>query len=212
MKNHSILSIQTVVVLAIGLSSIACQPPAQTTNQAVVNTNVAPPLDPVAIETELVRLEKGWSDAAKNHDATAAGQIMADDVVITYPDGTSGTKADELRVISSGAITVESTDLLEPKVTVLTPDSAFISGRSVIKNGKYKEVNARAIDISGEYRFTDVYVKRNGKWQAIASQTTKIANPTPSVSPKPGPAGPSPSVSASPSPSASSSASPKTTP
>lgn len=218
MKNHSLLSILTTVVLVVTLSAIACKPPAETTNrQASVNANVAPPVDPVAIETELVRLERGWTDAAKNHDANAAGQILADDLQITYPDGTTGTKADELRVISSGAMTVESTDLLDTKVTVVTPDSAFITGRSVIKNGKYKEGNGKAIDIGGEYRFTDVYVKRNGKWQAIASQTTKIANPTPSVSPKNGPAGPTgpatPTTTPAPlSPPASSAPSPKTTP
>ena len=29
-------------------------------------------------------------------------------------------------------------------------------------------------DISGKYRFTDTWVKRNGKWQAVASQYTKV--------------------------------------
>ena len=31
------------------------------------------------------------------------------------------------------------------------------------------------IDISGEYRFLDVYRRRDGKWQAVASHATKIA-------------------------------------
>jgi hypothetical protein len=65
--------------------------------------------------------------------------------------------------------------MIDPKVTVIDADSAFISGRSVIKNGKYAVPNQKKpIDISGEYRFLDVYAKRDGKWQAIASQATKI--------------------------------------
>jgi len=35
--------------------------------------------------------------------------------------------------------------------------------------GRYKDQ-----DISGGYRYTDVYVKRQGRWQAIALQITRI--------------------------------------
>jgi len=30
-------------------------------------------------------------------------------------------------------------------------------------------------DLSGKYRFTDTWVKRNGKWDVVASQYTKVA-------------------------------------
>src|SRR5256885_6935861 len=44
----------------------------------------------------------------------------------------------------------------DPKVTVIDADSAFITGRSVIKNGKYKDPKQKkSFDISGEYRFLD---------------------------------------------------------
>ena len=47
-------------------------------------------------------------------------------------------------------------------------------GEAAIKNGKYKDPNTKkTIDISGEYRFLDVYARRNGKWQVVASQATK---------------------------------------
>jgi hypothetical protein len=66
--------------------------------------------------------------------------------------------------------------MIDPKVTVINADSAFVTGRSVIKNGKYKDANTKkTIDISGEYRFLDVYSRRDGKWQAVASQATAIA-------------------------------------
>jgi hypothetical protein len=29
-------------------------------------------------------------------------------------------------------------------------------------------------DISGKYRFTDTWAKRHGKWQVVATQSTKI--------------------------------------
>jgi ketosteroid isomerase-like protein len=133
--------------------------------------------DPAAIEAELLKLERAWAAATKNHDAEAVRGIVADDVVMVYPDGTPGTKTDEVRSIESGAITADGFEMMDPKVTVLDADAAFITGRSIISNGKYKDPNQKTpIDISGEYRFLDVYARRNGKWQAVASQATKIAN------------------------------------
>jgi hypothetical protein len=34
--------------------------------------------------------------------------------------------------------------------------------------------NYKEQDISGKYSFTDTWVKRYGKWQAVASQATKV--------------------------------------
>ena len=50
-------------------------------------------------------------------------------------------------------------------------DTAVSTGRSTIK----AKVNGQ--DASGEYRFTDVWVKRGDRWQAVASQVTRIAKP-----------------------------------
>jgi hypothetical protein len=83
-----------------------------------------------------------------------------------------------VKTIESGAITADSFEIVEPKVTVIDADSAFITGRGVIKNGKTViPGQKRPIDISGEYRFLDVYAKRDGKWQVVASQATKILTP-----------------------------------
>ena len=185
----------------LGLS--ACQPAAPDTNRnATATATPKETLNPVAIEAEITKLEKDWAAAAQRHDAEAVGKILADDLVMTYPDGTTGTKSSELRDTAAQAMTVESWDLADTKVTVLSADAAFITGRGIIKNGKYKAPEAKTpIDISGEYRFTDIYARRNGQWLAVASQTTRIENPTPAAPPAPVPsrsAAASPSVAASP--------------
>jgi ketosteroid isomerase-like protein len=170
-----------VVVLA------GCQA-AVDTNRNLAGASAAPAakeaFDPAAIEAELLKLERDWAAATKNHDAEAVRRILADDAAMVYPDGTPGTKADEVRTVESGAITADGWEMVDPKVTVLDADAAYITGRSIITNGKYKDPNQKKpIDISGEYRFLDVYARRNGKWQAVASQATKIASPTASASP-----------------------------
>ena len=147
-------------------------------------------VNPVAIETEIIKLENEWAGAAQRRDIDTLRRILADDLVMTLVDGSIGNKAGELKNAESGAVTVEAWELLEPKVTVLSADSAFITGRGVLKKAKYKDpATGKVSDISGQYRFTDVYVRRNGQWQAVASHTTEIKNPPPPVPPaSPGPA------------------------
>ena len=200
MKRNALLVTCCLVSTILGFS--ACQPAAPDTNRAVTNTAAntnRETVNPVAIEAEISRIEKEWAAAAQRHDAEAVGKYLADDLQMTYPDGTTGTKSSELRDIASGAMTVDSWEIVDTKVTVLGPDSAFITGRGIIKNGKYKAPESKtAVNISGEYRFTDVYARRNGQWLAVASATTKIENPVPTVKAPPTPAA---SPAASPAPS-----------
>src|SRR5690348_13560 len=170
-------SVLALFVTAVAVVLIGCKPAADTNRNAAAAT--ASPqkaaFDPAAIEAEVIKLEREWADANKSHNSEAVRRLVADDAVIVYPDGSLATKADEVRTIESGAITADAFEMIDPKVTVVNADSAFITGRSVIKNGKYKDANTKkAIDISGEYRFLDVYSRRDGKWQAVASQATRI--------------------------------------
>jgi ketosteroid isomerase-like protein len=187
-----------------------CQPAADTNRNlaAASATPAKETFDPVAIEAEVIRIEHEWYNATKTHNADAAKGFLADNAVIVYPDGTAATKADEIRSIESGAMSSDSYEMVEPKVTVINADSAFITGRSVIKNGKYTVPGQKKpIDISGEYRFLDVYARRDGKWQVMASQAVKIepaavapaaASPAASVSPSRAAASPSPKTSPTP--------------
>jgi hypothetical protein len=172
--NRSTLAL---LVTALVLMVSGCQPALDTNRNAALAT--ASPakqaFDPAAIEAEVLKLEREWLESAKTHNADAARRILADDAILVYPDGAVATKAIEVQSIESGAVTADSLEIVDPKVTVVNADSAFITGRSVIKNGKSKGPNEKkAIDISGEYRFLDVYARRNGNWQAVASQATKI--------------------------------------
>ena len=201
-------ALSIAILLSLALTFAACQPAAAPdTNRNAAAVATPEPINTAAIEAEITKLENLWAAAAQKHDAAAVGKILAEDLVLVYPDGSMGTKASELRDIEGGAMTADAWELADLKVTVLSADSAFITGRGIIKNGKMKLPNStKPLDISGEYRFNDVYARRNGQWLAVYSQTTKIANPgpppaapSPAVSPKP-PVASSPAVSPAASP------------
>ena len=78
------------------------------------------------------------------------------------------TKAQDIATITSGDLAFESAVLDNVKVRVYG-DTAVVTGRTTNK-GKYK-----GQDISGQYQFTDVFVKQGGRWRAVASHATRIA-------------------------------------
>lgn len=201
--SRSVVSVALVLMILV---LAGCQPARDTNLNATATASPAKEtFDPAAIQAEVLNVERDWVRAGETYDVEAIRRIVADDAVLVYPDGTPGTKADEVRIAETKAITGRW-EMIDPKVTVLSADSAFITGRSSIKDGKYKEPTmAKAIDISGEYRFLDVYARRNGRWQVVASQATKVAIQTPAASPTasaaaapPSPPRPSPTATKTP--------------
>ena len=192
MKRSAVSAALVFVFTAMVMVLVGCQPAAETNRNANVTASASPvkeTFDAAAIQAEVMKIEREWFKAGETHDVAAMRRIVADDAVLVYPDGSTGTKEDEVRIAESKAITVEGWEVLEPKVTVLSADSAFVTGRSVVKKGTYKVPNRKTpIDISGEYRFLDVYARRNGRWQVVASQATNVTAPPPAASPAASPA------------------------
>jgi hypothetical protein len=196
----------TSSLLTFGL--FGCQKPsAPDTNRELVATasNVNSPkenIDTAAIETELKRIENDWPRVLKDKDDKAIDLVEADDIVVIYPDGMVGSKAQDMSDIKNGAVTADAWDVSEVKVTVLGKDAAFATGVSVVKGGKTKTADGKTLDISGDYRFIDTFARRNGEWKLVASISTPIQKGASMASPpaKLSPAAPAPKAAAKPTP------------
>ena len=198
------------VILSLAFSLVllsGCQRATENTNQAAASPSPATEtVDTAAIEAELMRIENDWPRVLREKDVEAVKRIEADDGVFVYPDGSVGDKTRDVKDMESGAMSADSLEVLDLKVTVLNKDAAVASGRTVIKNGKYKMPDGKTIDISGQYRFIDTYARRNGEWKLVAGASAAIAQPaaaaSPTVTPKASPAASaSPAAAASPRPS-----------
>jgi ketosteroid isomerase-like protein len=53
-------------------------------------------------------------------------------------------------------------------------DAAVVTGRATIK-GQLKTGADSAQDISGQYRYTRVYVKQQGQWRLVSFQFAPVA-------------------------------------
>lgn len=121
------------------------------------------------IEQQIKDLEKQWTDAGLKHDAEALGRILADDIVEIWDTGQVQTKAEYLADLKSGEPKFESSSVEDMKVRFF--------GNVAVLNGHYTQKGTyKGKDISGEGRFTDVFVKRQGRWQCVSTQSTRITN------------------------------------
>jgi ketosteroid isomerase-like protein len=119
------------------------------------------------VESHIKKLEQDWAQATVKEGAAAVGRYEADDIVTTDPSGRVTDKSQDKKDLSSGDLKFESMELSDLQVHVFG-NAAVAIGANTLK-GTFK-----GQDISGTYRFTDTWLKRNGKWQVVASQSTKL--------------------------------------
>lgn len=195
MKRRVLLPAFLLVSLLVLLTG--CQPEANTNRSETAQASPGETVDTAAISAELMRIENDWPRVLRERDVAAVQRVEADDAIFVYPNGMLGDKAQDVKDMQTGALTADSWEVSELRVNVLDADSAVVSGRSVVKNGKYKMPDGTTIDISGEYRFIDTFQRRTGEWKLVAGAGVKVTAPGPTASPSPG-AKASPTATASP--------------
>jgi ketosteroid isomerase-like protein len=196
MKRNAWILVSLLALFAFAVAGCTKQSVAPT-NDTGPSRSASPTVDRGSIERELLRIENDWPRVLKEKDVEAVKRVEADDVVIVYPDGSTGGKDMDVKDIETGALSAESFEMADLKVNVLNADAAVVSGRSVVKNGKYKMPDGKTIDISGEYRFIDTFARRDGQWKLVAGASVPVRMPAGSASPSPSAAKASPSPSAS---------------
>ena len=125
---------------------------------------------PSAAEQELIGIEHAWVEALIKRDVAALDRLYADEYVDINPDGAIKGKAEDIAEVASGALNVASETLDEVRVRIY--------GTVAVVAGVYTQHStAEGRDVSGSYRFTDVFVRRDGRWQCVSTQSTPIVNP-----------------------------------
>ena len=123
--------------------------------------------DSKSVEQTLMQMERDWGQAGVKKDAAALDKIMADDWVGIDFEGKAITKAEAIADLKAGSSTTQSYELGPMKVRVFG-NTAVVTGSDTEKS-TYK-----GKDSSGKYVWTDVWVMRDGRWQAAASQSVKV--------------------------------------
>ncbi|MEJ7623442.1 MAG: nuclear transport factor 2 family protein [Pyrinomonadaceae bacterium] len=118
---------------------------------------------------DVQKLERAWLDAYEKHDVKSMTAIVGGDFVITFPEGGQQTKADILRMIGRPVTPAREMKFSTENVKGRAyGDTVILMGRVVtesMRDGKpFKE----------HQLYTDTYVRRNGKWQVVASHLSNV--------------------------------------
>jgi ketosteroid isomerase-like protein len=120
------------------------------------------------VEKMISKMEDDWAAALLNADLAAIDRIEAPDYTLADQDGNLMTRSQSDAELKAGDYKATAFKNDEVKVRVYG-DTAIVSGLET-ETSTYK-----GKDSSGQYRFTDVFVKRDGGWQAVATHTSKVA-------------------------------------
>jgi ketosteroid isomerase-like protein len=115
----------------------------------------------------LIQLEREWDAAFQAKDLPFIERVLADDFVATYADGSRGDKAKELALTAAFNQQVDSSVLDDFAVKVYG-DTAVVWFTKRLTGPR----QGRPVEVT--FRYIDVFVWRDGRWQCVATQSTKV--------------------------------------
>jgi ketosteroid isomerase-like protein len=139
----------TLVIGSFGSSSVSTT---QTTNVA----------------QELIQIEHRLAKAVVERNLKIYDSLLAEDWTTIDLAGRVLSKSEVMQELSSKDREIEAASIDDIKVKELG-DVAVVTGRT-IATGSYKGQRSSVV-----LRFTDVFVKRGGRWQVVASQGTQVS-------------------------------------
>ena len=118
-------------------------------------------------EHEILQLFIDGDRALIAADLAALSRIFADDYIQYDESGKAFTKEDVLNNLKSGAIRYLSMLSTSRRIRMLTDDVAIVHG------SEEDEVEQAGRRFQVRYVYTDIVMKRNGRWQIVGSQLAK---------------------------------------
>ena len=154
MKHNRVALSVALVVLCSSLHARATRPQANATG----------PRDEEVVR-EIVDLERQAKDAALHRDAAFSERTLAEDYVAISPLGQVIGKAETVAARRTAQLRYDSIEVTD-MVVRLYGSTAVVTARADVRGKELGE------EFSGPYRFTRVWVRRNGHWQTVSYQAT----------------------------------------
>ena len=103
-------------------------------------------------------LKQQWNDAYKKGDVAVLEALEAEDWTLVDPEGTTTIKAQAIKEFTDKTFVVKESTNSDVKVRMLGDNHAAITGSAKMSGSD------KGKDFSGEYRFLDLFGKKDGKW------------------------------------------------
>jgi ketosteroid isomerase-like protein len=122
------------------------------------------------VQEQLKKLETDRSAAIVKGDVATLEKQTSDDYSLINMNGQVSDKSQMVNAFKTGQSKLTSDDLSDLKVRVYG-NTAVITGKADVKG------TLAGNDATGQIMFTRVYVKKDGRWQSVAFQQTRVSNP-----------------------------------
>jgi hypothetical protein len=117
------------------------------------------------VERELKRLEDEWLNSYLRGDKQAFDRVVANDFIRTDESGKVATKDEEKALVQAPPASVKASLANEDLQVRVFGSAAIVTGRIVSKVQD---------NLSFQSRFTDTFIKRDGRWQVVARHYSRI--------------------------------------
>ena len=152
----------SIIFVAVGTTLSGCVSTGPT--QSAVSAEEAEKIAEV-----ITKLDQQWAKASITKDTAFLKSIWADDLRFTQPDGKVFDKEAALADAKGDTDTFTSSVIAPYKVRVYGKNFAVTDGEHHVA-GKDKEGKP----FSRKFRFTNVWVRKNGKWQVVRGHASQL--------------------------------------
>lgn len=123
-----------------------------------------------SVEQELIKLENEWGEAIVKRDAASIDmlrdRLVADEFIMMF-DGSVFTKAQYFEYVETMKEEISCFVIDEWQVRVYG-NAAVVMGRGTMK------MRSAGKETTNQWRFTDTWIKRAGRWQCVAAHNSTI--------------------------------------
>jgi ketosteroid isomerase-like protein len=116
----------------------------------------------------LKTIDTSWNDLRLKADVAGLDKLLADDWLLTHSDGRVQDKKDYLQELSSRT---RSNQAIENEDVSIR----HYGGTAVVTGTSVQAGTSNGLPWSGRFRYTRVWILREGRWQMVASHSSRIA-------------------------------------
>ena len=115
----------------------------------------------------LIQLERDWDEAFRNKDVAFVDNVLAEEFMATYGDGTRVDRAQELEMIANFNLQIDSSTVDDFTVNLYDDTAVVWFTQHLVGPSQ-----GQTLELT--HRYMDVFVFRDGRWQCVASQSTQV--------------------------------------
>jgi len=162
------MSVRLVGILATFVLLVGVHPARSEAKEPIVtNRSGSTAVADSSAAAAVIALESARAKALLRADTTALSQMTADEFVEISRLGQLRTKSDNIREIGSGILKLDTV-----KYDSLT---VHVYGDVAVLRGLADNTGTfRGFPFAGKLRYTRIFVRRDGRWQAVGMQHTML--------------------------------------